>query len=509
MHSGHGDETPDGRYRQLPELPELPEPYSGVVPPPEQDGPLHHGEHVQPTGGVPWGSPSGAAQPLPPENTPVADATQLLPPYPRSGLPQGMALPPAFPPPASPPPPLPGGALRPEADATQYLPPYPGSFPPPAQPEAADATQYLGRPFQDAVPPDAPFGARQGGPQDPQIGPPAQVEPADATQHLPRFDEQDFAGQGFQGQGFADQGFRQQGYDGHGFPQQGPEQGAGAPYQAPYEAAQQPEPPQDDYDHLYRREAPGEQPAQRPYQPPQRPRARQAHPQAPHEQPHEQPYEPSGGGSGSRLSPAALIGIVVGGCALAGLAAGALMSGGGDGDARDARTVGASSPTASADPSATSGDGVADQQAKALDALLADSGGSRSSVISAVGSVKECQNLGKAAADLRAAAGQRNGLVTRLAALKIDRLPQHTDLSDALTRAWQASAAADSHYANWADQVAHDKKLCKGGRAHSTGEAQSGNRESGTASAQKKRAVRLWNTIAKQHGLSTRQIEQL
>ena len=131
-------------------------------------------------------------------------------------------------------------------------------------------------------------------------------------------------------------------------------------------------------------------------------------------------------------------------------------------------------------------------------------------VIKAVASVKSCGNLQQAAQDLRDAAGQRNRLVADLAKLKVDRLPDHARLTAALNRAWQASASADNHYAAWADQVAgNKKKLCKKGQARVTDETQAGNRDSGTASQQKKTAADLWNAIAREYGLTQRQPVQL
>ncbi|MEV5464017.1 hypothetical protein AB0L17_39265, partial [Streptomyces cellulosae] len=86
--------------------------------------------------------------------------------------------------------------------------------------------------------------------------------------------------------------------------------------------------------------------------------------------------------------------------------------------------------------------GVARAQAVELDKLLADSGNSRSAVINAVADVKGCDNLPQAAKDLREAAKQRNQLVTRLGGIQVDRLPDHAALTTALTKAWQAAAAA-------------------------------------------------------------------
>jgi hypothetical protein len=213
-----------------------------------------------------------------------------------------------------------------------------------------------------------------------------------------------------------------------------------------------------------------------------------------------------GGRSGSRVPLIAAVGI---GIVVLGVGAGAMLGGGGggDGDSADKHTnVSATAPAtdSSASPSAD----PARAQAVELDKLLADSGSSRTSVINAVAGVRKCDNLDKAAADLRDAARQRNGLVTRLGQISVDKLPGNAELSSALTSAWKASASADQHYAAWATQV-KGKKGCKKGHARSTAETQQGNRQSGIASAQKVKAARLWNTIAKKYGLTQRQPTQL
>jgi hypothetical protein len=207
----------------------------------------------------------------------------------------------------------------------------------------------------------------------------------------------------------------------------------------------------------------------------------------------------------SRVPAIAAIGI---GIAVLGIGAGALLaSGGGDDKGDDNKPVSATAPASdgSASPSAD----AAKEQAVALDKLLADSGDSRASVISAVGNVKACKDLGQAATDLRNAATQRNDLVTSLSGLSVDQLPNHTELTTALTKAWQASASADNHYAAWADQVAGNKKGCKKGQARSTPQTAAGNQASGEATTQKKTAARLWNGIARKYGLTVRTYTQL
>ncbi|MFJ3866956.1 hypothetical protein [Streptomyces nigra] len=267
--------------------------------------------------------------------------------------------------------------------------------------------------------------------------------------------------------------------------------------------------PHSDFDNLFRSESAGHAPATQ-HLPPY-----QQQPQGPHQGGYPPPGRPGphdddGGGRGRGRSRVPLIAAVGVGIVALGIGAGALLAGGGgDDDKTEAnQPVSATAPAneESASPSAD----PAEEQAIALDKLLADSGNSRTAVIKAVASVKSCGNLQQAAQDLRDAAGQRNRLVADLAKLKVDRLPDHARLTAALNRAWQASASADNHYAAWADQVAgNKKKLCKKGQARVTDETQAGNRDSGTASQQKKTAADLWNAIAREYGLTQRQPVQL
>ncbi|WP_175409853.1 hypothetical protein [Streptomyces sp. TRM64462] len=215
-----------------------------------------------------------------------------------------------------------------------------------------------------------------------------------------------------------------------------------------------------------------------------------------------------------RRSPKLAIGAaVVVGCAVIGLGAGALMSGGDKADATDkagAVTAVSATPTPAPTPSPSAEESAdpAEAQAKELDKLLADSGNSRASVIRSVENIKQCRELDRAAADLRAAATQRRQLVTRLQGLTIDQLPQHTELSAALTEAWQASATADDHYAAWATQVKKPKN-CKDGRARNTSRTAQAAAASGEATVAKQKAARLWNGIAETYGLTKRQTTQL
>ncbi|MFD5265379.1 hypothetical protein [Streptomyces sp. NPDC058335] len=355
--------------------------------------------------------------------------------------------------------------------ATQYIPPVaPGALPPESP---AESTHFLGRAQQNGPGPLPTHGGQHGSHAD-----------AEATQYIPPVTGQSPYGAGErQPPAEFDNLFR------GGAGDDGP---AGATQQMP--RFSEPEPP-----------AYGARPA--------------AHAQPAHAQP---AYTPPGGGSGgrramrddghgggrsgSRVPLLAAIGVAL---VVVGVGAGALLSSEGGADqGDDNKTVAASAPATESSASASAD--AAEQQAIALDKLLADSGSSRATVIGAVADVKKCGNLAKAAADLRDAATQRTGLVTKLSGLTVDQLPEHAALTTALTKAWQASASADNHYAAWADQVAAEKgKLCKKGQARSTGQTQEANRASGTASAQKTQAAKLWNAIAKTYGLTERQPTQL
>ncbi|MER5976868.1 hypothetical protein ABT142_10085 [Streptomyces sp. NPDC001857] len=468
--------------------------------------------------------PAGAG-PLPPEGAPAPSyghgmpgaplppasgdegATQYIPPVPPG---HGGGHPASFPPPAAADegatqymPPVPGGDHHtsypqpPAGDdgATQYIPPVPSGpgddgatqyIPPvPSGPGDDGATQYIPPVRPGALPPETPSESTH------YLGRAAASPDAEATQYIPPV-----TGQGPYGPG-AGGADRQPPAGFENLFRDGPA-GDGPAGDGPADGSTQQMP------RISEREGAGH-----------------GHPAAP------QPsYTPPGDGSGgrrgrrdddhgrgrdsrtgSRLPMIAAIGVAI---AVVGVGAGALLGAGGDGGDKgeDNQTVAASAPATEGSASA-SADG-AEQQAIALDKLLSDSGSSRATVISAVADVKACTDLAQAATDLRGAAQQRNQLVTKLSALSVDQLPNHAALTDALTKAWQASASADDHYAAWADQVAGDKKRnCKKGQARSTPQTQAGNRASGTASTQKTRAAQVWNEIARKYGLTERQPVQL
>ncbi|MCQ9132958.1 hypothetical protein [Streptomyces hilarionis] len=428
---------------------------------------------------APGGAAYGRSAPLPPAVPPGDEgATQYIPPVPADdGATQYIPPVPADEGATQYIPPVP--AARADEGATQYLPPVaPGALPPESP---AESTHFLGRTPRDAAPQASGAGAFPG-------GQPGAHPDSEATQYIPPVPGQG-GGDGQPPAGFENLFRGGPGGDGQaGSTQQLPRfsepdgPGHGPQGYAAGPAARSPRPSYGQPSHI----------------PPGGPATggrRAAH-------------DDDGAGDGRRRSRVPLFAAIGVALAVVGIGAGALLAGGGGDKGGDDKTVAASSPVAGGSAS-TSTDG-ARQQAVELDKLLADSGSSRASVISAVASVKACGNLSQAAADLRDAAQQRTGLVTKLSGLKVDRLPDHEALTAALTKAWQASASADDHYAAWADQVAGDKKKnCRKGSARATGEAQAGNRASGTASAQKTRAAQLWNEIAKKYGLTQRGPTQL
>ncbi|SEB70746.1 hypothetical protein SAMN05428945_0929 [Streptomyces sp. 2224.1] len=458
-----------------PSMPQqAPQPQQQNQPPqqaqPPQQTQQQYGQPPQgPSGELVRATPQTGA-PLPPAAS-DAEATALIPPFhEQSGFDQQPGGPGAAPLP-------PEAGTRPETpdesttmlraikpnQARPQAQPMPQSQPMPGAQGAGDAeaTQLIA-PVGAAAPPPppgAPYGVRPGAPGDRATpaefdglfrdGPGAPGGPSapDSTAQLPRFEDPGRPPYGQQGQGYQGHGQQGQGYQGQQFPP-----GGGYDQQASYDGD---------------------------------------------------------GGGRRKLAPAVIVGIVIVALAGAGLGLGWALSGGGDEPAAKKQDAGAGTTKAAKDseqpkPSAD----PAEAQAKGLDALLGDSNNSRSSVIGAVNSIKTCSNLGGAAKDLRAAAGQRNDLVKRLQQLPVDKIPNHAQLTAMLTKAWQSSAAADNHYAAWAGQVG-SKKGCHKGKARPSRQAAQGNAASGQATTAKKQAAQIWNPLAKKYGLSERRPEQL
>lgn len=459
---------------------------------PGQAGPGAWGGHALPPTDAPV--PQGGA--LPPEQAPGggdADATQFIPPFTESAQ-QNQGYGPG---------PFPGqGAAGPE-DGTQLLPPQPAAGS--AGGGDSEATQYIPPvPGMSGIP--GVTGAPGGG-------------DSEATQLIPPFGE---PGQQGHGQGA-------HGQNGHGQGAPGPMPAAGSQQGGAPDPGMRKPPPE--FESLFRAEPARVRMTPQPGH--DEPGSTQSLPLFDHasaQQGGSGPYGPGGGGPGQggqfdqyepegraarrsaergnrNTRTGVLIGAGIVGVAVIGLVVGATLSSGGGDDDPDPKEKASTAPAGN--EATTKAPDPVEAQAKKLDTLLNDSNNSRATVVRSVEHIKTCKQLGKAASDLRAAAKQRNSLVTRLGQLKTDKLPNSARLTSSLTRAWKSSAAADNHYANWASQTAHGKKNCHKGQARGTGQAVAGNRASGSATAAKKQAAGLWNPTAQKYGLKTRQFSQL
>ncbi|MFE7401825.1 hypothetical protein [Streptomyces sp. NPDC057557] len=477
--SGQGDEQ---------QLPAVRPAHEGVVLPAGGGEPWIPGgpaDQGAPAGGQPWGQPWGPqtahqdalSQPQPQPQAHAQGQGQGQGAYGQGAYGQGQygqgqpaqaygqPLPPAQPqqPYAQPLPPeaVPGMGMGGDADATQYIAPVPaGPAPGGLPPESpAEATQFL----DHGAPQPQTY-------QQPQA--PAHGGDAEATQFIP------------------------------------PVPG-GAPYGIRPGAPDERQPPAE-FDNLFRNDGPAGATQQMPrFDPAQQPQGAYQPPQAP--QPQYQPVDegPQGrSGQPKKRAHVTLIAAVVAGCAVVGLGAGALMSGGDDKGADNKQPV-AAAGSPDGRPSTQTAADPAKPQAEALDKLLADSNNSRAAVIGAVEKTKRCTDLDQAVTDLKGAAQQRRDLVTRLQGLTVDKLPDHERLTASLTKAWQASAAADEHYASWAGQAKEGKKFCKHGKARTTSEFLQANAKSSEASKAKQEASGLWNSIASKYGLTRRAATEL
>ncbi|WP_405892865.1 hypothetical protein OG612_22690 [Streptomyces sp. NBC_01527] len=462
--SGQGDE----------QLPAVRPAHEGVVLPAGGGEPWIPGgaaDQAVPAGGQPWGQPWGPQASQGQYGQGQYDQQQgqydqqgrygQEPSYGQQGQygqepsygqqPQGQPLPqPTY---AQPLPPevVPGAVGGADADATQYIAPVPaGPAPGGLPPESpAEATQFLAH-----------------------TQPPAPASDAEATQYMP------------------------------------PVPG-GAPYSIRPGTPGERQPPAE-FDNLFRSEGPAGATQQIPRIDPGQAAPYGGAQQPPFQQPQQpQHSEPPQGRAGQRKKPShvPLIAAVVVGCAIIGLGAGALMSG--DDKGKDDKQPVAAASSPAAQPSTQAAADPAKPQAEALDKLLADSNNSRSAVIGAVEKTKSCTDLDQAVTDLQGAAQQRRELVTRLQGLSVDKLPDHQQLTEALTKAWQASASADAHYAAWARQAKNGKKVCKHGKARGTSETAQATVASGEASKAKQQASGLWNSIATKYGLTRRSATDL
>ncbi|QKW21147.1 hypothetical protein HUT16_20650 [Kitasatospora sp. NA04385] len=225
--------------------------------------------------------------------------------------------------------------------------------------------------------------------------------------------------------------------------------------------------------------------------------------------PQQQPGYPGAGGypqqaaDGGRRKPNTklLIGAGVAGVAVVAILVGVLASGG-DKKEKETAKGGTTAGQSAAAPSPNSGNAAVTPemkaQAQAMSDLLGTASASRTSVVNAVAAVGKCQNLPDSQAALTAAATQRQGLLTKLGALKVDQLADGAKLVEQLQAAWQASATADSEYAQWAADLAAG---CDPAKSKDNAHLHNGDAASGTATKAKNQASELWGAIATKTGL--------
>ena len=144
--------------------------------------------------------------------------------------------------------------------------------------------------------------------------------------------------------------------------------------------------------------------------------------------------------------------------------------------------------------------------AASLATLLAQTAADRSSIVGAVGAVGDCTAaLGQAPQVFQGSAASRQRLLQRLATLP-GRSALPAAMLQALTGAWQASAAVDTDLAKWAQDEA--AKGCKP-HDHADANYQASNAPDAQATNDKAAFVGMWDTIAAKYGLTRYQTGQL
>jgi hypothetical protein len=139
------------------------------------------------------------------------------------------------------------------------------------------------------------------------------------------------------------------------------------------------------------------------------------------------------------------------------------------------------------------------QAATNLSNLLAQSSGDRSAIVSAVGAISSCQDLGADEQTLNDAAGNRQDLLNSLNALNLSSLPNGSQLLQALVGAWTNSKASDQSYAAWAaDEI-------NGCTPNDTTDLnyQKAQGSDSQSTMFKTTFANLWNPIAMQYNLPT------
>jgi hypothetical protein len=167
----------------------------------------------------------------------------------------------------------------------------------------------------------------------------------------------------------------------------------------------------------------------------------------------------------------------------------------------------AASSTAAGSPSAPSSPAVTEQQAaSSVAAMLGQSVSDRSEIVSAADDVAACgPGLESDPAVFDKAASSRQKLLTKLSQLPGGATLPPALISD-LTKAWQASVAADQGYAQWAnDEIA---KTCVPNDTSDPGYLAT-DTPNQNATTDKTAFAAQWDPIAGKYGLTEYQQDQL
>jgi zinc-ribbon domain len=144
--------------------------------------------------------------------------------------------------------------------------------------------------------------------------------------------------------------------------------------------------------------------------------------------------------------------------------------------------------------------------AAGLAALLAQTATDRSSIVNAVGAVEQCTAaLGQAPQVFQDVAASRQRLLQQLANLS-GRSALPAPMLQALTGAWQASAAVDTDLGKWAQDEA--ARGCKPAD-HADANFQASGAPDSQATNDKTAFVSMWNAIATKYGLPRYRTSQL
>jgi hypothetical protein len=142
--------------------------------------------------------------------------------------------------------------------------------------------------------------------------------------------------------------------------------------------------------------------------------------------------------------------------------------------------------------------------AVAVDRLLVESEGNRSSVQQAVGQIASCADVTAAVQALQVAAADREQLLTKLGGLDLSALPR--SMVDDLTGSWLSSLDSDISYARWGQD--ENQSGCTADD-YSDPNYQAAIGTDSQASASKVAFLALWDPLAQTNGLPQWQSSQI